>query len=728
MINLLCCALVHLYTTLHRRRHSEYTYPDKQPPTMASQGCQGKWALLIGIDHYNSSTVPDLSGCLKDVDLMATYLEKLVGISNITKLTSPSTLHTQASSSSSARLPTYKNVVAALKELAAKAQKDDFVYIHFSGHGSRLPTKFPKTNCNNEDECLVLVREDLSGSRGLVDNLRDVEFAYLLKQIANKGATITIVMDCCHSGGASRDMPLGQNCEPSITRGVESLPEDALVARSPISRLSVLEPFRTNHTAGSVRGASVVPHWLTSFQGVEFLAACRANQKAQEIQHGDRAYRGLLTECLLSVLQDHSTHLKPLTCGMIYNLVASKVASHPKTHPQDVVFGGERRRIFFGTSRSAPNKTIITRITRLADTKFQIELSAGKAHGVTETDVYAIYHPDRIFTSLMDYNSPSAVCEISRTEDFASTALVEHDVADFDVNWKAVKQSEILRKHVLARRPAKLLLPDAGDVQVHQSLGAIEKLMHECALIRLDDSKPFFIISSQRFDHFKISFTSNGSEATVVVQSEATLLSHLRHLSIYYNLLDLTTTSGHNGGLSVEKLGYLSRGVEVPDPWNFDPNNPPKVDELRSLVISDPQDLHENDRIGIQVRNKSHKTLFIEIIDLDPSWEATRVYPIEGNTLVELPPGEATNFFLEMSLSTSVPDTVQPSQIDTIIVLATTNGRENFPEKILPTLSKTQLWHGLPFKDVEYTRGAKGFDSAQWYAQRVDVRVVGQFD
>ncbi|TRX90896.1 hypothetical protein FHL15_008101 [Xylaria flabelliformis] len=699
---------------------------------MASQGRQSKWALLIGINRYNNYIVPDLSGCLEDVDLMAAYLERLVGISNITKLTSPSTLRTQASSS--ARLPTYNNVVAALEELATKTQKDDFVYIHFSGHGTQLPTKFPQLNSNSQDECLVLVREDLSGNKGPVDHLRDVEFAYLLKQIANKGAIITIVMDCCHSGGACRDMSLGQNNEPSITRGVESLPEDALVARSPIRKLSDLEPFRTNHTAGSFRGASVVPHWLTSFQGVEFLAACRANQKAQEIESGDRAYRGLLTACLLSVLQDHSTHPKPLTCGMIFNLVSSRVASHPKlTSQQDVVFGGERRRVFFGTGRNAPNKTIITRITHLANKKFQIELSAGKAHGVIKTDVYAIYHPDRTFTSLMDYNSPSAVCQISQVEDFVSTALAENSVADVGVNWKAVRQSEILRKQVLARRPAKLLLPDARDVEVHLSMEALEKLVHECALIRLDDSKPFFRISSQGFDRFKISFTANvgcfESEATVEVQSQAALLSHLRHLSIYYNLLDLATASGCNGRLSVEKHGYLPHGVEIPDPCPYDPSDPPYIDGLESLAInSDPQDIQEGETICIQVRNKSLKTMFIEIIDLDPSWEAMRVYPIEGNAPIDLLPGAATIFFLEMSRSLSVPDTVQPSQIDSIIVLATTNGRENFPMKILPTLSSTPKWHGSPLTEIENTRGATGRDSAQWYAQRVDVRVLRSLD
>ncbi|KAI0487750.1 caspase domain-containing protein [Xylaria cf. heliscus] len=688
---------------------------------MLSQSGQRKWALLIGIDHYSSNYVRDLSGCLKDVDLMESYLRKSVGISNITKFQSPAISDIQASPSYS--LPTYKNVVGALENLAAQAQKDDFVYIHFSGHGTRLPTKFPPPSHTSQDECLVLVREDLSKNNGKVDHLRDVEFAYLLKKIADKGATITIVMDCCHSGGACRDIQSSHNYEPSVPRGVDFLPEEALVVRSPIRQLSVLEPFRSNHT-NAVRGASVVPHWLTSSGGIEFLAACRANQKAQEVCLGDRKYRGLLTECLLCVLQDHPTGL--LTCEMIYNLVSRKVASHPKlTHPQDIVFGGERRRVFFGTDRPTPKNTIVIGASHLSDNKLQIKLSVGKAHGVTKADLYAIYPPGRKFTNIMDYNDPSVICRILQVENFSSTAVAEQGVANVSINWNAIRQGEILRKHVLERRTAKLLLHHQKDFQ---SMEVLENRMHESALVNLDNSNPFFTVHLHGSGRFKISFTSNGglcgSEAEVNVQSEETLLSTLRHLGIYYNLLDLATPPGYNDDLSVEKLGYLPRHVEVPSPRRCDPKAPP-VGGLESLEISDPQDIYEKDIIAIRVRNKSTsgKTMFIEILDLDPSWEATRVYPIKDNCPTELPPGEATDFFLRMLMPTSVENTQQP-KFDSIIVLATTNHQENFPEAILPPLSDPLQLHSSPLKENEHTRKAQGADSMHWYAQRVNVRVL----
>ncbi|KAF1734087.1 hypothetical protein CRV24_005622 [Beauveria bassiana] len=50
------------------------------------------------------------------------------------------------------------------------------------------------------DECLVLARRD-----GKLNHLRDVEIAFLLDQIADKGATVTFMLDCCHLGGVRRE-------------------------------------------------------------------------------------------------------------------------------------------------------------------------------------------------------------------------------------------------------------------------------------------------------------------------------------------------------------------------------------------------------------------------------------------------------------------------------------------------------------------------------------------
>ncbi|KAI0441646.1 caspase domain-containing protein [Xylaria telfairii] len=654
-------------------------------------------ALLIGIDRYNSSEVPDLSGCLGDVNRMESYLRNTVGIVDIFRLTSPRLSHLPVSSDP---LPTRDNVVWALEKVAARAQKDDFVYIHFSGHGIQLPTNSQQLNCNDEDGCLALVREDLSGDNGQVDYLRAVELVYLLKKIVEKGAAVTIVLDCCHLG----------------------------------------DPCRGISLAGSaVRRGSAIPPLLTSSPGFEFLSACRADQKSQELRFDDLMYRGLLTECLLDVLQEYRTHLKSLTCDMVFNLVSSRVVNHPKlTRSQDVVFGGERHRVLFGTGRIAPNKITVSDILM---EKLQIKLSAGKAHGVAEEDVYAVYPPGRILTSLMDYNSPPAICKIFHVEDFTSTGFVKSEtgVSGVKVDWEAIRHSKILRKNVLVPRPAKLLFPDEGDTHGYKSMTVLEKLLHGCDLVKVDNSMPFFTVSLEGPDRFKIAFTplkeetvdvQSGepvdvkSEETLDVQSDATVLSHLKHLSIYYNILDLAARYRHNNSLSVEIFGYLSQGVEPPAPYRYSPDVLLPV-AVKSLKRTDPQDIQNECSIGIRVRNMSQKTMFIEILDLDPYWEATRVYPMKGNMPIEVPRGEATDFFLTMTMPDSTEDNIQPSKskLDSIIVLANSNRQENFPIEILPTLGKEPTRHGPLLEEAGSPRGAKGVD-VQWYAQRVDVRVV----
>ena len=54
--------------------------------------------------------------------------------------------------------PTYGNVTSSLKEMSSRAKAGDFIYIHYSGHGTRIP------NSSTGDLALVL----LEGATGLM--------------------------------------------------------------------------------------------------------------------------------------------------------------------------------------------------------------------------------------------------------------------------------------------------------------------------------------------------------------------------------------------------------------------------------------------------------------------------------------------------------------------------------------------------------------------------------
>ncbi|KAK3377720.1 caspase domain-containing protein [Podospora didyma] len=687
-------------------------------------------AVLIGIDRYNSLFVEDLLGCSEDVRLVEDYLITLANISNITKLTAPAAPGPHGSSEDPP--PTLKNVVSVLEKLAMDAQENDFIYIHYSGHGARLPTLFPSLkNGNLEDEVLVLVHE--SGQK--VDSLRDVELAFLLNSITEKGAIVTIVLDCCHSAGAIR--------AGARSRGLNQIPPDALVARDPLHPESALQRSWKMQRRGSLRAASVMNHWMTASMGVEFLAACLSNQTAQEIQPENKTPRGLLTECLLDVLGGTSQHLdRGLTCEMVYNLVSRKVTAHKDSkRKQDVVFGGQRSRAFFGVGRISQAAVTITNITPQSNGEVYVELSAGYAHAVEKGDEFAFYPQDQTFTDITDYHSQLDVCKVTSVGDFVSQALVDvHGAADdtqggsslrFQVGCKAVQLQDILRRHVLSPRTVRVVVNDEG-ISSEEIQSIKNRIRTEGKAVELSDSSlpsSFFEVRVKRDNDFEISFIHNaetGIKETTRARSVDNLLLRLAHLAIYYNILSLPGSATARG-LLVEKTGVLPAHFAPPPPQRciLDGSSPPPaVFGIEEIIPSEPQDITDGAALRVRVRNICYKPMNIEILDLEPSWKVSRIYPGDDQMPIVVHPNEAVDFFITMGIPAAVPDSVQSETFDSIIVLATTNEKTNFPIDILPHIHEISEGGSSPLDDNNSERPAKGVSSAQWYAERLNVRAV----
>jgi hypothetical protein len=112
--------------------------------------------------------------------------------------------------------------VNALKNLGndkEKPQKGDFVYIHYSGHGARTTTIFAdlKKETDDIDEALVPCDINMGGKY-----LRDYELGALLENLVAKGLIVTLVLDCCHSGGALRGYTDDES-KTGLTRGIEDI-------------------------------------------------------------------------------------------------------------------------------------------------------------------------------------------------------------------------------------------------------------------------------------------------------------------------------------------------------------------------------------------------------------------------------------------------------------------------------------------------------------------------
>lgn len=179
---------------------------------MVNTGNSSKiYALLIGIDCYLPNRLSDgsvyrsLQGAVRDTNAVEVFLKEIRKIpqEHIIKLTAsnPNNPNNLEPIEQPEQWPTYENIVAQFKALTKLAAKDDQVYIHYSGHGGRTRTLVPEVKGENgTDESLVPT--DIGRPDG--NYLRDIELAKLLQEMVDKGLIVTLILDSCHSGGATR--------------------------------------------------------------------------------------------------------------------------------------------------------------------------------------------------------------------------------------------------------------------------------------------------------------------------------------------------------------------------------------------------------------------------------------------------------------------------------------------------------------------------------------------
>ncbi len=149
-----------------------------------------KLALLVGINQYSNGLTP-LEGCINDVLLQKQLLTYRFGFNpeDIITLT-----NTQA---------TRQGILNAFdKHLIQQAKPGDVVVFHFSGHGSQVldPDADSPDGLNST---LVPIDYGYNSSAGGV--VQDIMgHTLFLLMYALKTDSVTVVLDCCHSGGAKR--------------------------------------------------------------------------------------------------------------------------------------------------------------------------------------------------------------------------------------------------------------------------------------------------------------------------------------------------------------------------------------------------------------------------------------------------------------------------------------------------------------------------------------------
>jgi hypothetical protein len=293
--------------------------------------------LLIGIDDYEQ--VPgfkSLDGPGNDIDLIANTLSERFGI--------PRSRMTFARNAEA----THSKLQDAFAKLAEQVLPGDFVYVHFSGHGS---TAVDPADPSGFDQTWVPHGARSGKAKGPDDHdIRDKAISAWLRPIYAKTNRLVFVSDSCHSATVTR------GTSKTRTRGVRSAPPD--------QRPQTLEPIRIERPGeapGIKIGAVEDTDSASEFDPDSSAAGCSSRKNCygiftwfwakalSEVRPGQTWFDLFLRASTLSRSAVHNgSSLRPQFSGPRGQAVADDTFSAPRPTLPVISVDPERRSLTLG--------------------------------------------------------------------------------------------------------------------------------------------------------------------------------------------------------------------------------------------------------------------------------------------------------------------------------------------------------------------------------------------
>ncbi|EWT03135.1 peptidase C14 caspase catalytic subunit p20 [Intrasporangium oryzae NRRL B-24470] len=550
------------------------------------------YAVLVGIDAY-PPPIPRLAGCVNDVTAFAETLKGRTpaGTLELTMLTDGAA--------------TRAAVVEAISTQLGRASADDTALLYYSGHGSQqaCPPELWAGEPDHRNETIVLVDSRQPGCWDLADK----ELATLLTGVAASGCHLLVVLDCCHSGGGTRD----------VEEDVRLAPEDP--RRRPVGSFlpGVADAATGGPAPGAVRGLTA--RWGGPVGRHVLLAACRADEKAKEVTVLG-AHRGALSAALETALRE--TDGLPTYRDVLRIVSAGVQRRVVEQHPQlEAVDPDELDEPFLGgaVSRTA-------RLLTLSHLPDGWSIDAGAVHGVPEpigddTTELAVYPLTSETTG-----APLATGAVTRVLPDRCLVALSRPL-DEDYVYRAVVTSIPLQPLAVA-----VLGDEAGTATLRDAAGAADSTL----IALVDDPTGADLLVEARPEGFVI--TRPGVTRPLVptvagTGRESRVVAALEHVARWVRLSGL-----HNPATRLP-AGALRLTVTTPG----GPAPPGSLVELSYAGENTPS-------FTLTITNTTDQTLWGALLDLTETYGVfTDAFP-SGS--VALGPGESTS----VSLSGEVSD------------------------------------------------------------------------
>lgn len=160
-----------------------------------------------GVENTGSRSWSNLEGCVNDAEQVKTLVAAKYGFTDNKYITF---IKNQEC--------TRARILAELNKLIDQSEKGDIVFIYYAGHGSQVYNSLSE-EVDKMDETMVPA-DIWKGAK----DIRDKELALLFNKLIDKGVTLTVVYDSCHSGSVGRG-PMTN--KPAKERKIEEDMEDA---------------------------------------------------------------------------------------------------------------------------------------------------------------------------------------------------------------------------------------------------------------------------------------------------------------------------------------------------------------------------------------------------------------------------------------------------------------------------------------------------------------------
>lgn len=522
-------------------------------------------ALLIGIESYADfgELWYDLDGPFNDVALVRDVLGLRFDFpaEHITTLLDA----------------TRRQIEDAFADLIAHTEEGDQVYVHYSGHGSRVADANGDEGPGGFDSTLVPIdaREDPRGE------ILDDEIALWMHRLRQRTPHVVLFVDACHSGTISRA------ADPLKTRGAPTIDERSYAWSKQLD----------------LEGLSRVDRERDGFVR---LSACLDSQRAKEYRADDGQVFGLFTWMWCQALMEAGPSD---TYGTVMRRVTAQVFQQRAHLQRPQLEGRDDALLFAGTVREVPN---LLTVRALEDERVRLE--GGLLQGVAVGSV---------FEAVRDV-APSRV-EITQVSAVTSTARVLEGAppAAGDLFREVARGQRLPPFRVLLDEPSRDLLADA--LSASASFELVEAPPAD-ALLRLTEGE--IRVLDERGEPYGAGLLD---DRLLTLSSTAGPDPVVRALRRCYDLRDiLQMTRAHLGfrpdvrielvELVASECGANTVLEAAGECWSLASNLALRADD--PTLTLPPETV-----LSFQIHNESLETLYFYLLNLSPDGRIEQFFP-----------------------------------------------------------------------------------------------------